>query len=600
MSQYDAPIQAMRFIIENLVGLDEIATLPGFEDATPDIAAAILDEAGKFTGEVLAPLNRVGDLQGCRVEDGVVTTPDGWREAYDAYRDGGWSTIGAPSAFGGQNMPKLVATAVTEMLQSANLGFSLMPMLTDGAAAALLTAGSHAIKQKYLPKMVAGEWGGTMNLTEPQAGSDLAAIRTRAEPVADGSYRIVGQKIFITYGEHELTENIIHLVLARLPDAPPGVKGISLFVVPKVLVEDDGSLGARNDVRCVSLEHKLGIHGSPTCVMALGDAGGATGYLVGEPNRGLEYMFIMMNEARFGVGLQGVSIAERAYQQALAYANERVQGRDAITGVHNVAIVAHPDVRRMLLRMKSRTQAARMLAYWVAGQFDLAHAHPDAPVCETARLMVDFLIPIVKGWSTEIGNDSAYLGVQVHGGMGFIEETGAAQHMRDARILTIYEGTTGIQANDLVMRKLLRGGSEGLTLLGGQMRAVVASLKTVDDETIAAFVPRLETCIEQFEAAAWHLLEAGKRDAGERDVGKALWVAVPFLMLMGTACGAWMWGKAALAAKGLLDRGEGDPEFNREQIALAQFYMTHVATEAAGFAATVTEGLGHNAAALCA
>ncbi|NMG76417.1 acyl-CoA dehydrogenase [Aromatoleum diolicum] len=586
MSQYVAPTQTMRFIIEDLVGLENIAGLPGFEEATPDLAAAILDEAAKFAQEVIAPLNRVGDVQGCSVEDGVVRTPDGWREAYRAFCEGGWSTIGAPAEFGGQNMPKLLATAVTEMVQSSNLAFSLLPVLTDGASAALLTAASAELKQKYLPKMISGEWSGTMNLTEPQAGSDIAAIRTRAEPADDGSYRVVGQKIFITYGEHELAENIIHLVLARLPDAPAGVKGISLFVVPKFLVNDDGSLGERNDVRCVSLEHKLGIHGSPTCVMAFGDQGGATGYLVGLPNRGLEYMFIMMNEARFGVGMQGIAIAERAFQQAQAYANERVQGRDAVTGADNVPISAHPDVRRMLLLMQTRTQAARMLAYWVAGQFDVAHAHPDALRRERARQVVDLLIPIVKGWSTEVGNDSTHLGVQIHGGMGFIEETGAAQHLRDARILTIYEGTTGIQANDLLMRKLMRDGGERLMLLLAGMHDDVESLKAIDDKAIAAFVPRLAACISVFENAAWKLI-----DRARSDVGAGLWVAVPFLTLAGVACGAWMWGKAALAAHRKLGEGEGDAAFHRAQISQAAFYMAHVATQAEGLAATVVEGL---------
>jgi alkylation response protein AidB-like acyl-CoA dehydrogenase len=555
--------------------------LPGFEDATVDLAGAILDEAGKFAREVLAPLNRVGDTQGCSVADGIVSTPAGWKEAYDAYCAGGWTTISLPLEYGGQNMPKLLSAAVTEMWQSANLSFSLLPLLCSGAAEALLIAGSPELKQKYLPKMVAGEWTGTMNLTEPQAGSDLAAIRTRAEPVGDGSYRIFGQKIFITYGEHELAQNIIHLVLGRLPDAPPGVRGISLFVVPKFLVGDDGLLGARNDVRCVSIEHKLGIHASPTCVMAFGDDDGAIGHLVGEPNRGLEYMFIMMNAARFGVGQQGVAIAERAFQQALAYAHERIQGRDAVSGQDNAPILAHPDVRRMLLLMQSRTQAARMLSYWVAAKFDIAHADPDPPRREQARRMVDLLIPIVKGWSTEIGNDSAYLGVQVHGGMGFIEETGAAQHLRDARILTIYEGTTCIQANDLLTRKLLRDRGESLLALIEQMRADLAA---VDNEQAAGLAPQLAVSVDLFESSAQRLLTVGKQD-----LGAALAVAVPFLMLAGTVCGAWMWGKAAVAAVRRLDRKE-DIVFCNAQIELARFYMSHVATQAGGLAETIAHG----------
>jgi 3-(methylsulfanyl)propanoyl-CoA dehydrogenase len=592
MSHYAAPIQAMRFILEDVVGIDEIAKLPGYENASPDVTAAILEEAGKLASEVLAPLNRVGDIQGCRLEDGKVATPTGWQEAYRAFCAGGWPTIAAPEEYGGQGMPKLVAAAVMEMWQASNLSFSLMPLLSTGAAEALQIAASETIKQKYLPKLVSGQWGGTMNLTEPQAGSDLAALRARAEPAPDGSYRIFGQKIFITYGEHQLTENIIHLVLARVPDAPSGVKGISLFVVPKYLVNDDGSLGDRNDVRCVSVEHKLGIHASPTCVMAYGDDGGATGYLVGEANRGLEYMFIMMNEARFGVGMQGIAIGERAYQQALAYANERTQGRDAVTGVNNVPIIRHPDVRRMLLMMQSRTQAARMLAYWVAAQFDIERAHPDAATRDTARRYIDFLVPILKGWSTEIGNDSASLGVQIHGGMGFVEETGAAQHMRDARIQTIYEGTTGIQANDLLTRKLLRDNGSGMELLLACMRADLDELRAMEDGLTRNLVPRLETCLEQFESAARCLIERGKAD-----LGAALFVAVPFLMLAGTVCGAWQWGKAVLAASRHLSEGTGDASFHREQIELAHFYMTHVATAASALTETVAHGTGQRGVA---
>lgn len=585
MSHYAAPIQAMRFIIEDVVGIDGIAALPGYEDASPDVTAAILEEAGKFASEVLAPLNRVGDIQGCRLEGGNVATPAGWQEAYRAFCAGGWPTIAAPHAYGGQGMPKLVAAAVMEMWQASNLAFSLMPLLSTGAAEALQIGASEAIKQKYLPRLVSGQWGGTMNLTEPQAGSDLAALRARAEPAPDGSYRIFGQKIFITYGEHQLTENIIHLVLARLPDAPPGVKGISLFLVPKYLVNDDGALGDRNDVRCVSLEHKLGIHASPTCVMAYGDNGGAIGYLVGEPNRGLEYMFIMMNEARFGVGMQGIAIGERAFQQALAYAKERNQGRDPVSGEPNVTIIHHPDVRRMLLMMQSRTQAARMLAYWVAARFDVSRAHPDAALREKARSQIDFLIPIVKGWSTEVGNDSASIGVQIHGGMGFVEETGAAQHMRDARIQTIYEGTTGIQANDLLTRKLLRDDGSSMNQLLACMRADLDKLRPVDDELIKSLVSRLEASLAQFESAARCLIERGKAD-----LGAAMFVAVPFLMLAGTVCGAWQWGKAVLAASRHLGEGTGDGAFHRRQIELAHFYMTHVATGASALTETVAHG----------
>ena len=587
MSQYFAPIESMRFIINEMVGIGNIAELPGYEEVTPDIAMAILEEAGKFAREVLAPLNRVGGIQGCRLLGKEVVTPEGWQKAYEAFCAGGWASIAAPVEFGGQNLPKLVSAAVMEMWQASNLGFSLMPLLSTGACEALLIAGSKEIKQKYLPKMVSGQWGGTMNLTEPQAGSDLAALRARAELASDGSYRIFGQKIFITYGEHELTENIIHLVLARLPDAPPGVKGISLFVVPKFLVDEDGSLGERNDVHCVSLEHKLGIHASPTCVMAYGDADGAVGYLVGERNRGLVYMFIMMNEARFGVGMQGVATAERALQQALAYANERVQGRDAVTGRNGVTIASHPDVRRMLLLMQSRTEAARMLAYWVAGQFDFSHAHPDPAVREKSGRLVDFLIPIVKGWNTEIGNDSVSLGVQVHGGMGFIEETGAAQHLRDARIQTIYEGTTGVQANDLLVRKMLRDGGVAMSELLELMRADLVELKNMEHSLVVTLLPRLEKCLAQFETAGRQLMERASTSLGE-----AMAVAVPFLMLAGTTCGAWQWGRASMIAAQRLNEGAEGEAFYRSRLELARFYMTHVATTATGLAETVAEGTG--------
>jgi len=423
-----------------------------------------------------------------------------------------------------------------------------------------------------------------MNLTEPQAGSDLAALRTRAEPAPEDHYLVSGQKIFITYGDHDLTENIIHLVLARLPDAPPGVKGISLFAVPKFLVNDDGSLGARNNVHCVSLERKLGIHASPTCVMVYGDdSSAAVGYLVGEKNRGLEYMFVMMNEARFGVGMQGVATAERAYQQALAYAQERIQGRDAVTGKNNVAIAHHPDVRRMLLMMQSRTEAARMLAYWVAGQFDLGRAHSDPVIRSRAARMVDLMIPVVKGWSTEVGNDSASLGVQIHGGMGFIEETGAAQHLRDARIQTIYEGTTGIQAIDLLSRKLLRDDGVAMQELVDLMRSDLAQLRAAAPDLTAPTAARLEKCIEQLEQANDLM-----RSHAQIDLGSALMVAVPFLMLVGTVCGAWQWGKAAAIAARRVAEAEDGSGFYQERLELAHFYMTHVAPTATALLETIT------------
>ncbi|MFY9329677.1 MAG: acyl-CoA dehydrogenase family protein [Georgfuchsia sp.] len=588
MADYAPPLRDMRFILEDMGHLDEVAALPGLEETTADVTLAILDEAGKFAAGVLAPLNRIGDREGCHFQDNVVTTPKGWKEAYAAYRDAGWTGVAGPLEFGGQDLPRLVATPLQEMWQSANLAFSLLPLLSYGASDALLLTASAELKQKYLPKLIAGTWSGTMNLTEPQAGSDLGAVRTRAEPQPDGSYRIFGQKIFITYGEHDCTENIIHLVLARLPDAPPGVKGISLFVVPKFLVNADGSLGVRNNVKCISIEHKLGIHASPTCVMVYGDSvdnmGGAVGHLVGIANRGLEHMFVMMNEARFSVGLQGIAIAECAYQQALAYARERIQGHDAVSGEHNVAIIRHPDVKRMLLLMKSRTMAARMLAYTVAAQFDKAQHHADAEARKQSQALVDLLIPVVKAWSTEIGNEAAQLGVQIHGGMGFIEETGAAQHLRDARILTIYEGTTGIQALDLLGRKLARDRGASLKLLIGAMLRDAETLAAAALPEAAALAPALKAAIDTLGKSGNGLLMTGMGD-----MGAALGVAVPFLNLTGVVCGAWQWGRAATAAAKAIQSGSADADYYHSQIALARFYFSHVASSAAGLALTVAQ-----------
>ncbi len=585
MADYTPPLRDMRFILEELGYLDEVAALPGLEESTADVTFAIIDEAGKFAAAMLAPLNQSGDQEGCHLQDNVVTTAKGWKEAYAAYRDAGWTGVAGPQEFGGQNLAKIVATPLQEIWQSANLAFSLLPLLSYGAIDALLRTASTELKQKYLPKMIAGIWSGTMNLTEPQAGSDLGAVRTRAEPQADGSYRLFGQKIFITYGEHDCTENIIHLVLARLPDAPPGVKGISLFVVPKFLVNEDGSLGARNDVKCISIEHKLGIHASPTCTMSYGDEGGAVGHLVGIANHGLEHMFVMMNEARFSVGLQGIAIAERAYQQALAYARERKQGRDAVNGEHDVNIIRHPDVRRMLMLMKSRTQAARMLAYAVAAHFDKAQYHADAAVRKQSQTLVELLIPVVKAWSTEIGNESAYLGVQIHGGMGFIEETGAAQHLRDARILTIYEGTTGIQALDLLGRKLARDRGESLMLLIVEMLRDAETLAAAALPEAVALAPALKSAIDTLGKSGHGLLVTGMGD-----MGAALGVAVPFLNLAGVVCGAWQWGRAATVAAKTIQAGSTDETYYRSQIALAQFYFSHVACSATGLAQTVAQG----------
>ena len=571
MSDYQAPIKDMRFAMEEIAGLREIAQLPGCEDLGPELADAVLSEAARFTGEVLAPLNRPGDKAGCTWTAEGVKTPPGWKEAYAAFQAGGWNGIAAPGEFGGQGLPATLAVAVKEMVCSANLAFSIGPLLTTGAVEALLTCASDEIKAVYLEKMVTGEWTGTMNLTEPQAGSDLALIRSRAEPQADGTYRVFGQKIFISYGDHDMTENIVHLVLARLPDAPAGVKGISMFLVPKFLVNADGSLGARNDAYAVSIEHKLGIHGSPTCVMAYGDngnfGGGAVGYLLGEANRGLEYMFIMMNEARLGVGLQGVALGERAYQQALAYAKERKQGRDALTGEALVGIVKHPDVRRMLMSMKSRVEAARALTYYTCSLLDKAHRLSDPQAARNALWLAEFLIPIVKAGGTEMGTDVASLGVQVHGGMGFIEETGAAQHWRDSRITTIYEGTTGIQANDLLFRKLMRDQGATARLVFGEIQATVKALLGSGDPALLAIGERLAVALKAWGGATEWLAANAKEG-----LSKVLAAAVPYLNLAITVSGGWMMGKSALVAAGYLARGEGDQPFYRAKLASARFY----------------------------
>lgn len=586
MSQYTAPIRDMQFVMRELANLEGVTGLPGCEEVTPDLVDAILDEAGKFAGGVLAPLNKIGDREGAKWQEGQVFTAPGWKEAYTQFAESGWTALACDPKYGGQGLPKLVSTAVMEMWKSANMAFSLCPMLTTGAIEALMLRGSDAQKDMYLPKMVSGEWTGTMNLTEPQAGSDLAAVRTRAEPQGDGTYKIFGQKIFITYGEHDLTDNIIHLVLARLPDAPEGVKGISLFVVPKFLVNADGSLGARNDVHCVSIEHKLGIHASPTCVLAFGDHGGAIGTLVGEPNRGLEYMFIMMNEARFAVGMEGLALSERAYQQARQYAKDRVQGTElGVRGGPKVNILHHPDVRRMLMSMKSQTEAMRALAYVVGAASDFAHRHPDEAVRARSQAFVDLMIPVVKGWCTENAVEIASTGVQVHGGMGFIEETGAAQHLRDARITPIYEGTTAIQANDLIGRKIAREGGETIKGVIAEMRKVEAELGAAQGEAMAAIRRALGEGIKALEAAAAYIVETYGRDIKAAHVG-----SVPFLKLFGIVAGGWQMARAALVAARRLEEGHGDAEFYRAKIVTARFYADHVLPQAGGLSYTVING----------
>mgnify|MGYP000420915649 CR=1 FL=1 len=581
MSEYSAPLKEMRFVMQELAGLDQVVSLPGCEEASPDVVDAILEEAARFSGEVLSPLNRVGDRDGAKWKDTVVTTSPGFKEAYRQFVDNGWNGLGCDPEFGGQGLPKLLSTAVSEMWKAANHAFSLCPMLTQGAIEALMIAGTDEQKAAYLPNLVSGEWTGTMNLTEPSAGSDLAAVRSRAEPVGDGTFKVFGQKIFITYGEHDMTDNIVHLVLARTPNAPEGVKGISLFVVPKFLLKADGTPGERNDVYCVSIEHKLGIHGSPTAVLAFGDNGGAIGTLVGEENRGLEYMFIMMNAARFNVGLEGLGDAERAYQRAVAYARDRVQGTEVgVRGGPKVPIIKHPDVRRMLLSMRARIEAMRALAYVTAAAQDNAHANPDPVAREKARAFADLLIPVVKGWSTESAIDIASLGVQVHGGMGYIEETGAAQHLRDARITAIYEGTTAIQANDLIGRKIAR--EKGATILAiiADMRAATAQL----DSDLAGIGARQQAAIAALEKAVNWLVATFSADPKAAHAG-----AVPFLYLFGIVAGGWQMGRAAVIARSKLAAGETDPLW-AAKLATTRFYADHFLTQAAGLAESVVAG----------
>ncbi len=581
MSEYSAPLKDMRFVMQELAGLELVVALPGCEEATPDVVDAILEEAARFSGEVLSPLNRVGDTQGAKWKDKAVTTSPGFKEAYRQFVDNGWNGLGCDPEFGGQGLPRLLSTAVSEMWKAANHAFSLCPMLTQGAIEALMIAGSDEQKAAYLPKLVSGEWTGTMNLTEPSAGSDLAAVRSRAEPVGDGTFRIFGQKIFITYGEHDMTDNIIHLVLARTPNAPEGVKGISLFVVPKFVLADEGAPGKRNDVYCVSIEHKLGIHGSPTAVLAFGDNGGAIGTLVGEENRGLEYMFIMMNAARFNVGLEGLGDAERAYQRAVAYARDRVQGTEVgVRGGPKVPILKHPDVRRMLMSMRARVEAMRALAYVTAAAQDHAHSNPDESARRQGQAFAELMIPVVKGWSTESAVDIASLGVQVHGGMGFIEETGAAQHLRDARITTIYEGTTAIQANDLIGRKIAR--EKGVTILAviADMRRDMQSL----DGELAPIGARQNVAVDALEKAVFWIIDNFSSDTKAVHAG-----AVPFLYLLGIVAGGWQMGRAAVIARAKMAAGEQDP-FWSAKITTTRFFADHFLTQAEGLSETVISG----------
>ena len=576
---YRAPIKEMLFVMEELAGLRNVAALPGFEDYGSETAQAVLEESAKFCESVVAPLNWEGDKNPSTWADGAVTTTPGFKQAFAKFAEGGWQGVIHPTEFGGQGFPKLVATGCTEMLHAANMSFALCPMLTDGAIEALLTAASPELRQVFAPKLISGQWTGTMNLTEPQAGSDLAAVRTRAEPQADGTHKVFGTKIFITFGEHDMAENIVHLVLARVAGAPEGVKGISLFVVPKFLVNDDGSLGARNDAWCVSIEHKLGIKASPTAVLQFGDHGGAEGYLVGEENRGLEYMFIMMNAARFAVGMQGVAISDRAYQRAVSFARERTQSRDLAGSAGPVAIIHHPDVKRMLLTMRAYTEGARALAYVAAAASDAAHASPDEAIRKQNQAVYDYLVPVVKGFATEMSIEVASLGIQVHGGMGYIEETGAAQHFRDARILTIYEGTTAIQANDLVGRKTVRDG-------GAVARAICAQIAMTEQDLVAHGEGECAVMHQALEAGR-HALEASIAYvvANAKTDTKAVYAgAVNYLRLAGIVLCGWQMARAMMVA---LDKKDSDQRFYEAKLATARFYAEAILPQADALAAAV-------------
>ena len=582
---YSAPLKDMLFVINELAGLSQVNALPDCGDATVDMVEAILEENAKFAGEVVAPLNWTGDQAPSFWKDGEVFTSGGFKEAFKQFGEAGWQGVQHPQEFGGQGLPKLVATPCIEMLNSANLSFALCPLLTDGAIEALLTAGSDEQKALYLENLISGKWTGTMNLTEPQAGSDLAMVRTRAEPRSDGTFAIFGTKIFITYGEHDMAENIVHLVLARTPGAPEGVKGISLFLVPKFLVNADGTLGDRNDAYCVSIEHKLGIKASPTAVLQFGDHGGAIGTLIGQENRGLEYMFIMMNAARFGVGMQGISVAERAYQKAVAYAKDRAQSRDLAGSAGPVSIIHHPDVKRMLMSMRAQTEAARALAYVAAATSDVAHHHADADVRKHNQSVYEYLVPVVKGWSTEMSLDVTSTGVQVHGGLGFIEETGAAQHFRDARILTIYEGTTAIQANDLIGRKTVRDGGATAKAILAEVRATAVQLAAAGHPDLSAIEVQLSSAVTAMEAVVNYVAANMKTDIKAVFAG-----SVPYLKLAGIVLGGWQMGRAALVAAEKLQTGASDTSFYQAKVATARFFAEHYLVQVQGLSTSILLG----------
>jgi 3-(methylthio)propanoyl-CoA dehydrogenase len=582
---YKAPLKDMLFAIKHIANIDAVSKIPGFEDAGFDTAEAVLEECAKFNEGVLAPLNWAGDINPSSFKDGKVTTTPGFKEAYKQYAEGGWQGLQHPTEYGGQGLPKTIGAACGEMLNSANMSFALCPLLSDGAIEALLTAGSDELKATYLENLVSGKWTGTMNLTEPQAGSDLAMVRTKAEPQADGTYKVFGTKIYITYGEHDMAENLVHLVLARVVGAPEGVKGISLFVVPKFMVNKDGSLGARNDVHCVSIEHKMGIKASPTAVLQYGDHGGAVGYIVGQENRGLEYMFIMMNAARYAVGMQGIAIAERAYQKAVGYAKDRVQSRPVDGSIAASApIIHHPDVKRMLMTMRAYTEGCRAMAAGAAAAYDAAHHHPDADVRKQNAAFYEFMVPLVKGYSTEMSLEVTSLGVQVHGGMGFIEETGAAQYYRDAKILTIYEGTTAIQANDLVGRKTARDG-------GTTAKAIVAQIEATEKELAKRATVQGLAVLKRLTAARLALIDVINFVAGNTKAAPNAVFAgsVPYLMLAGNVFAGWQMARSLLAAEDCLAKGE-DTAFMQAKIVTARFYADHMLSKAPGVRDSIVEG----------
>jgi len=592
---YQAPVDDIRFVFKELADLDGILALPAYSGLDEETVDAVLHENARFVETAVAPLNRDGDLQPARWEDGEVRTPAGFREAFQEFTQGGWQGVQYDPEWGGQGLPRLLGAAASETLNAANLAFALCPLLTDGVIEALSTAGSRQQCEKYIPPMLEGRWTGTMNLTEPQAGSDLALVSTRALSQEDGSYRLHGQKIFITYGEHDMAENIVHLVLARTPNAPKGVKGISLFIVPKFLVNDDGSLGPRNDVWCASIEHKLGIHGSPTTVLFYGSGKGevgegAVGYLVGEENRGLEYMFIMMNAARYAVGVQGVALCERSLQQASAYAAERLQGQALEGSPGPVSIDRHPDVQRMLLTMRALAEGTRATALCAAGLADKAHEHPDESERGRCKAAYEYLVPVVKAFSTEAAVEVTSLGVQVHGGMGYIEETGAAQHYRDARILPIYEGTTAIQANDFVGRKILRDGGAVALAMAEQMQETAASLRAVaagagdDAQALSMIGERLEVATAAYVTAIRHVLEQARQDVRGVFMG-----SVPLLMQAGVVHGGWQLARAALACHRQEQAGTAT-DFHRRKLTTAVFYAAHLLPRAQMYADGILAG----------